>query len=224
MMKNSRAARSTATMAALGFCGALLAISLAACGSGSGLASPPLSPSSTPKTSGTSNPSVTSSASPAVTTSPSATQCPSSALRVTIGTNEGSAAAGTSYVPVDFTNTSSQSCVLYGYPGVSFVTGPGGSQIGNAASRVTTFGPVTVSLAKGASAHAWLGVADAGNFPVSICHPVTAHWLKIFPPDQFTALYTGYTTQACSAKITNGATPLTIFTIRSGLGVAGHVP
>jgi hypothetical protein len=152
-----------------------------------------------------------------------ATQCPTSALRVRVNKVRGGAAAGTSYFPLDFTNTSGHSCDMYGFPGVSFVTGNPGSQIGAPASRVTTFGPETVTLASGASAHAWLGIVDAGNYSPSACGPVTAHWLKIYPPDQFTALYTKFTAQVCSKKITASA-PLLILPIRPGAGTPGHVP
>ena len=81
-----------------------------------------------------------------------ATQCPSSALRVTVNKTRGGAAAGTSYVALDFTNTSGHSCHMFGFPGVSFVTGNPGSQIGAAASRQKTFGPENVTLASGAVA------------------------------------------------------------------------
>ncbi len=113
---------------------------------------------------------------------------------------------------------------MFGFPGVSFVTGLGGSQIGNAASRQTTFGAQTVTLAKGGTAHAWLGIADAGNFPASACHPVTAHWLKIYPPNQFAALYARFTSPVCSKMIKGGSTPLTILPIRPGPGSPGTVP
>ena len=152
-----------------------------------------------------------------------ATQCPASALRVMVTRTRGGAAAGTSYVPLDFTNTSGHSCDMYGFPGVSFVTGHPGRQIGEAASRQATFGPETVTLASGATAHAWLGIANAGNFSPSACGQVTAHWLKIYPPDQFTALYARFTAQACSKKI-SGSTQLMILPIRPGAGSPGSVP
>jgi hypothetical protein len=152
-----------------------------------------------------------------------ATQCPTSALRATVNKTRGGAAAGTNYVPLDFTNTSSHSCDMYGFPGVSFVTGHPGSQIGAAATRQTTFGPETVTLASGATAHAWLGVVDAGNFSPSACGLVTAHWLKIYPPDQFTALYARFTAQACSKKV-QGSDPLIILPVRPGAGTPGRVP
>jgi hypothetical protein len=153
-----------------------------------------------------------------------ASQCPTSSLRVTVNRTRGGAAAGTNYVPVDFTNISSHSCDMYGFPGVSFVTDHPGTQLGSPASRVTSFSSETVTLASGGTAHSWLGIADAGNFPASACRPVTAHWLRVFPPDQFSALYASFTTMACSKKITSGSTPLTVTPVRPGPGVAGTVP
>src|SRR6202042_1643758 len=127
----------------------------------------------------------------------------------------GGAADWPSYVALAFTNTSGHSCDMFGFPGVSFVTGNPGSQIGAAASRQEAIGPEKGRLASGAVAHAWLGVVDAGNFSPSACGQVTAHWLKVFPPDQFTALYTRFTAQVCSKKVSTG-TPLIILPIRPG--------
>jgi len=224
---SSPAARRAVTVAALTCGGAFTAALLAACGSqaahsdsaGSGRTNPP-SPSATP-----SSASVSPSGKPTVQTQPRmpATQCPTSALRAKVSKTRGGAAAGTNYVALEFTNTSGHSCDMYGFPGVSFVTGNPGSQIGAPASRQTTFGPETVTLASGATAHAWLGVVDAGNFSPSACGPVTAHWLKIYPPDQYTALYSSFTTQVCAKKVTAG-TPLTILPVRPGAGAPGTVP
>jgi hypothetical protein len=146
------------------------------------------------------------------------------ALHATVNRARGGAAAGTDYVALDFTNVSANTCVLFGFPGVSWVSGHPGSQLGNAASRVTSYPSVSVRLAPGAVAHAWLGIADAGNFPASVCHPVTAHWLRVYPPDQFASLYVPFSAQVCSAKITNGSTPLTVMPIRAGAGTPGTVP
>src|SRR5436853_495962 len=103
-------------------------------------------------------------------------------------------AAGSTYVPVDFTNTSGSPCGLYGYPGMSFVTaGDGsGSQIGAAAQENPSFGKVPVQLAAGGAAHAWLQVAEAGNYPATTCQPVTAHWLRVYAPGETQALYVSH--------------------------------
>jgi len=58
--------------------------------------------------------------------------------------------------------------------------------------------PTLVTLAPGATAHATLQVVDANNYPSSTCTTVKARWLKIYPPDQFTALYVSFSAQTCS--------------------------
>ena len=120
-----------------------------------------------------------SSSSPAPAASPSTSQAQPA---TTAGPS--SAAAGSTYYPLDFTNTSSAPCQMYGFPGVSFVTAATGTgqQIGAAALRGQAFAKVAVRLAPGGTAHAWLKVAAAGNYPASSCGPVTAHWLRIYPP------------------------------------------
>ena len=65
-------------------------------------------------------------------------------------------------------------------------------------------------------------VVDAGNYDQSTCQPVTAHWLKIFPPGQFTALYVKFSAQTCSAKLpSNLGTPLSVDAVKAGKGKAG---
>ena len=96
---------------------------------------------------------------------------------MTVDDSQASGAAGSTYYPLDFTNKSGTACQLYGYPGVSFVTaGAGaGQQVGVAARRSQAFTKVTVRLAPGGTAHAWLQVTVAANYPASSCGPVTVH-------------------------------------------------
>jgi hypothetical protein len=125
-------------------------------------------------------------------------ECATSVLRLGLG--RGSAAAGTSYVNIDFTNTGGSACFLQGYPGVSLVSAgsDAGSQIGADAKRDPTAPSRLVTLEPGQTAHALFAIEAAGNFPPTTCHIVIAHWLKVFPPDQFTAAYISFTTQTCS--------------------------
>jgi Domain of unknown function (DUF4232) len=151
--------------------------------------------------------------------------CSSSGLSAHVDLAQGGAAAGSTYVPIDFTNTSGNPCTMEGYPGVSFVRGPSGGQLGNAAIRNPAAPPAKVTLAPGGVAHAILQVAEAGNYSQSACTPVTAHWLKIFPPNQVTAIYAQYDTQACSAKLpTKLGSQLAVYVVRPGAGKAGHAP
>jgi hypothetical protein len=40
----------------------------------------------------------------------------------------------------------------------------------------------------------------AGNFPASACHSVTAHYRRVYPPNELTPLYVGYTSPTCSTS------------------------
>jgi Domain of unknown function (DUF4232) len=136
--------------------------------------------------------------SPTGTPSPAAApggSCSTSALRMTLGL--AGAAAGHFYRPVVFTNISGASCTLYGYPGISFVAATGGKQIGAAAGRSPASKQLVV-LAPGGKAHAVLDLLDVLNFPPSMCAASSAHWLKIYPPNQFTAGYVRWTAEVCS--------------------------
>ncbi len=125
-------------------------------------------------------------------------QCATASLKVAVGS--GSGTAGSVDYPLNFTNTSSATCTLYGYPGVSFVTSSG-TQIGAPASKNRTTKKATVTVAPGAVAHATLQIAEAGNYPASRCgHIVNVSSLKVFPPNQYTAVIIPITTQACSSK------------------------
>ena len=202
---------------------------LTACGSaGTSQPDPPPAASATGTSAqpGTAGPTSPSAAPPAAAT-PSGVAglaaCRSASLKVTVDDSQASGAAGSTYYPLDFTNTSATACQLYGYPGVSFVTaGTGaGQQIGAAAQRSRAFAKVTVRLAPGGAAHAWLQVTVAANYPASSCGPVTAHWLRVYPPDETAASYVGRAFNACSSA----STPLlTVLPVRAGRGTQGATP
>ena len=105
--------------------------------------------------------------------------------------------------------------MIEGYPGVSLVTAgsDAGSQVGDDAKRTTTTPVHAITLAAGQAAHAVLGVAEAMNFPAAKCNPVTAHWLKVFPPNQRAAAYVSFTTQTCASTT---QPTMTIAAITSG--------
>jgi len=184
--------------------GALIcAAALAGCAS-SGSSSPaPAAGSATTVTASPSAPAASSNT-PAVvapSSSPAAgsTTCATSALQVKLGASNGY--AGGVYQTIDFTNTSGSSCTLTGYPGVSLVTGPSHQQLGLAAKRGTSTPAATVTLAPGATANAQLQIVDALNFPSSSCQPAKAADLKVFPPDQFTAVYLPDTSYGCGKSV-----------------------
>ena len=131
-------------------------------------------------------------AGPARTATPS---CATSGLDVWMNT-QGDGALGTTYYHLEITNLSGSTCTLFGYPGVSGVTLTG-TQLGSAASRNGST-PHTVTLANGATAHALLGIVEAGNFPPSQCGPVNAAGLRVYPPNQTQSRVAPYPFSACS--------------------------
>src|SRR5580700_1303607 len=46
------------------------------------------------------------------------------------------------------------------------------------------------------TAHAWLQVAVASNYPAAACKPVSAHWLRISPPQATGAGYVSFSSGA----------------------------
>ena len=204
------------------------AVLAAACASNNGGGTAASAPSSssaaaTPSQAATSSsPAASSGSSAAATPSAGTAACATGNLKATVVTGEGGAAAGSTYYPLNLTNSGSSSCSLFGYPGVSWVTSPSGSQIGQPASRNPVVTPSTVVLAPGQTAHVTIQVVDAGNYDKSTCQPVTAHWLKIYPPGQFTALYVKFSAQTCSAKLPSKlGTPLSVDAVKAGQGKAG---
>jgi Protein of unknown function (DUF4232) len=175
------------TAAAVLACSAALA---AACGT----AASPAATATPTVSAGTASPAI----SPAAVSTQATAVCATSALRVAVPAGSGGAAAGSSYYPIQFANVSGASCTLYGYPGVSFVSAQGGRQIGPAATRNPAVARQLVTLSPGQTVHAELQVVNAENYPPADCDLVTAHWLKIYPPNQTGPAYVSFTAQACS--------------------------
>jgi hypothetical protein len=140
------------------------------------------------------------------------TRCRNAQLKVSLGT-EG-AAAGSRYTPLVFTNTSSASCTLDGHPGVSYVAGDKGVQVGDSAKRDP--GTVaTVTLKPGASASALLHEANYQNFDQSVCKPVTTRGFRVYPPGSTAAFFVPRAATECSGT-SLPATALSIGVVKPG--------
>jgi hypothetical protein len=178
---------------------------LAAVAGCSSSASPSATPTVTrtvtasPPASGASSSASTTQSSPAGPVT-SAVSCATSSLNVKQGLAQGY--AGGVYEVIDFTNTSNSPCSLYGYPGVSLVTGPPYTQVGLAAKRSTTSAQVKlITLAPGATGNALLQIVDALNYPSATCGPTKAAALKVYPPNQTAPVYLPNTSTACSKPV-----------------------
>src|ERR1700751_350774 len=96
--------------------------------------------SSSASSSGTSGTSESSSSGTSASSSPNAVTgwsatadaCATRNLKATLANTQG--AAGSTYMNIDFTNTGSVACTLFGYPGVSIGSGTPFSQVGASAT------------------------------------------------------------------------------------------
>jgi hypothetical protein len=96
-------------------------------------------------------------------------------------------------------NIGSSACALYGYPGVSWVAGADGQQVGAAATRqrdASGGAEGTVTLAPGATASAPLDIVDAAVLPKSACKPVPVRGLRVYPPGETAAMFIPLATAA----------------------------
>jgi hypothetical protein len=174
------------------------ALLTAACSSSS--STPPATPGSVsvssppPASAATSAPATSAAASPHDAGLPS---CATADLSVKLGPSQGT--AGSIYVPIVFTNTGTDSCTLYGYPGVSLAGGSPLAQIGAAAARSTTTPASLITLAPGAVANALLQYTEAGNYSPSTCTPTPATSLVVYPPGQTASVSVAYSTTGCAA-------------------------
>jgi Protein of unknown function (DUF4232) len=170
---------------------------LTACGASTPAPAPTKTVTRTAAAAGAPAPAATASATtpaPAAVAGPAT--CLPSALQASVGQGQG--AAGTLYQVIVLTNTSNSACTLYGYPGVSFVTGSGGSVIGAPASRNPLIRDTLITLPPGQAASALVGVTDTGALPQSACQPGTSDWLQIYPPGDRGSLFVQYRAQVCT--------------------------
>jgi hypothetical protein len=141
----------------------------------------------------------------AATSTPSSPSRPSTAtctgagdLRLHLPNTRGSKIAGITYYTLDFTNTSSSTCSVSGYPYVSMITRHGG-QLGSAAGHgLMTIAPLVV-LAPGATAHTTLAYYGGRVSSRRGCGPVaTAYQLRVYVAGQKRALYSSMGLHSCS--------------------------
>ena len=126
-------------------------------------------------------------------------ECTAADLKIAPNGSAGGGAAGSFYSFIDFTNTSSTSCTLYGYPGVS-LTAASGAQIGAAATRDATTAAATVTLAPGATANAVLRMTDPTVYSTAKCQPATSADLKVYPPNQTQSIQVSFKGNTCASS------------------------
>jgi Domain of unknown function (DUF4232) len=127
---------------------------------------------------------------------PAPPRCLSSHLAGSIASENGGGTAGSVHETLKLKNTGPADCTLYGYPGVSWVTGNSGRQVGAPAVRVTGVKEGTVLLPPGAIAKADLTEVDPGVFPG--CRPTATRGFRVYPPGETAALFVARPGRACA--------------------------
>jgi hypothetical protein len=128
---------------------------------------------------------------------PDPPNCPTASLRISLG--EGDAGAGSTYRPLVFTNTGTAACQLRGFPGVSYVAGDDGHQVGAAAAMSGERGG-EVRLVPGGSAAARLQLVNVQNFDAATCRPTPVRGLRVYPPGDTRSAFVPFATTGCAAE------------------------
>jgi hypothetical protein len=153
-------------------------------------------------------------------TKPAGGPCTAAQLKVTLDLKSAGVAAGTSLIPLDFTNVSPVSCSLTGFADVSFVTSSAGHQVGQAAVVDRALSPRSLRLIAGDTAHLWLRLVDAANLPASTCGPENVAGLLVKLPGQAAPIFVRHEFTTC-AKHVHGTDILTVEPFQAGRARAG---
>jgi hypothetical protein len=199
---------------------------LAGCGSGSGSSAQP-APSSTttvaPSSSAASSPTSSTSgtlSSEAGISSTLAAAAPGNGLckagDISLSLGRGDAAAGTMYRPLVMTNTSNTQCTIQGFPGVSYVAGADGHQVGKDAFRDGTKGEA-IALNKGESAASDIGFVNVHNYDAPVCQPTAVNGLRVYLPQETVAKFVEAPGTGCASDKIPG-NQLTVKTAHRGSG------
>jgi hypothetical protein len=163
-------------------------LALSACGSGG---TTPAADSSAPSsatptatttvTTATSSPSSPAPAAPPVAQPADNGLCKAGDVQLSLG--QGDAGAGSVYRPLLIKNVSAKPCLIQGFPGVSYVAGADGHQVGKDAFREGTKGNA-VKLDPGQSAAADIQFVNVHNFDPGTCQPTPVKGLRIYLPQE----------------------------------------
>jgi hypothetical protein len=143
------------------------------------------------------------------------TECKAANLTLSLGSAD--AAAGHIDQALQFTNASKAACVIVGFPGVSYVTGASGAQVGQPAEREGTIGQ-QVLLHPGQVASTVINEVDVGVFDASACKPTPTRGFRVYPPDSTASVFIAQNGMGCAG---NPPSPqLQVQTIKAGPGNA----
>jgi uncharacterized protein DUF4232 len=130
--------------------------------------------------------------------SPGGTECKVADLSLRLSDGEGT--AGTYYRALIFTNKGKRTCTIQGFPGVSYVTGDDGHQVGQAAER-NGAKKAAVTLDPGESANVTIGFRDIDAFDEAGCQPTETRGLRIYPPHEYDSVFVPANGRGCAGKV-----------------------
>jgi hypothetical protein len=139
-------------------------------------------------------------------------ECKVADLNVSLSQGEG--AAGTYYRGLIFTNKGGRTCTMQGFPGVSFVAGDDGHQVGPAAYRNGVKGPV-VTLKPGDTAYSEVGFVQVANYDPAVCRPTEVRGLRIYPPHDYDSMFLANPGTGCAGSPPGNQ--LTVSTVKAGM-------
>jgi hypothetical protein len=142
-------------------------------------------------------------------------ECRTTNLKLSLGPSDG--AAGHIFQALRFTNASNQNCVIVGFPGVSYVTGTNGMQVGPAADRDGAIGSQII-LKPGQVASTIVTFTDVGVFDPGVCKPTPTLGLRVYPPDSTASMFIAQNGTGCAG--TPPSSQLRVQTIKPGVGSA----
>ncbi|WP_060576085.1 MULTISPECIES: DUF4232 domain-containing protein [unclassified Pseudonocardia] len=128
-----------------------------------------------------------------------AERCHTSELGGSLVADPAGGAAGSTYATLVLRNDGGRTCVVRGFPGLSYVGGDDGAQVGPAAAMQGGHGD-PVQLAPGASAGARVRMVNAHNFDPADCAPVPTRGFRVYPPGETDSLFVAQDGTGCSGR------------------------
>ncbi|MFF1608617.1 DUF4232 domain-containing protein [Amycolatopsis sp. NPDC058278] len=107
--------------------------------------------------------------------------CKSGDVKLSLG--PGDSGAGSTFRPLLIRNSSAKPCTIQGFPGVSYVAGADGHQVGKDAFRDGTKGNA-VKLNPGQTAAADIQFVNVRNYDPGTCQPTPVKGLRIYLPQE----------------------------------------
>ena len=138
--------------------------------------------------------------------------CKAGNVNLSLGNSD--TGAGTTHIPLIIKNVSGHDCTIQGFPGISYVGGADGHQIGKDAFRDGTKGNA-VKLTNGQAASADLGLVQVANFDPATCKPEQAKGLRVYLPQETASKFLPMDGTGCSSTAIPGD-QLTVKTIHAG--------